>query len=32
MIHRPSLGVVEAGQKAHGWRLMVLGCLDRFCG
>jgi len=24
MIHRPSLGVVQASQKAHGWRLMGL--------
>ena len=29
MIHRPSLGIVEAGQKAHRWRLVVLRCLLR---
>jgi len=31
MVHRPSLGVVKAGQKAHGWRLVVLRCLQRGC-
>ena len=32
MVHRPSLGVVKASQKAHGWRLVVLRCLQRSCG
>ncbi|QNI99059.1 hypothetical protein SynA1562_00194 [Synechococcus sp. A15-62] len=31
MVHRPSLGVVKAGQEAHGWRLVVLRCLQRRC-
>ena len=24
VVHRPALGVVEAGQKAHGWRLSLI--------
>ena len=29
MVHRPALGVVEASQKAHGWRLSLTARLIR---
>ena len=29
VIHRPALGVVEAGQKAHGWRLSLISSRNR---
>ena len=31
MVYRPSLSVIKASQKAHGWRLVVLRCLQRSC-